>query len=637
MKNIWFAIALACLLTGHAIAQDSGLRSVVAPPAEYQNAQIRNLSTSNAMADLVANTATEAPLWADKETAVWFLANAADLIWDDTPAQAQKWLRKAWVLARDVSDSPKDEKLKEFFSRSAQVDSRTAVLGVARKHDHKLADELLNELAESKPKEKTDKGAFDDRTARSEQLLQMSLQVVDSNPEVAFSLAEQSLGDGISYSLQNVLTSLRLKNVELANRLFDLAMLRFRSGFPEPSEAQVLAGYLFQSGFTFSSNSSGQTILAVNPAYQDLAAVALTERQRANGFLSSAYQILARPLTIDSSLNRQRAEQILVLGGRLLPQYDAFDPELAPSARGLVAQLQRQLYPQAEATSSSTSARNDANSESTKHLTTEEIYDRHISALEEKAARQNDPISRKLGYVSAAIATTPQDYQRAIRIIDKIDDDNDLRKDATAFLFYRASLSFIGRGDFDKATELKQQVHHFARQAVLNIAMAQHYASARGDAEQKQLDRQRSFDLLNEVGRGLDAEKPSAKIAKIALARTAILANLDKAQGLAALEQTLQLINGLDSFDLRDASGPSLGLDDSVSRATIATPKVGFAFSAAVEPFLSTNLDEIIAAVETLRVKEVRGIARLEIAKLFFNSNLRSQKDPKLTQARPRN
>ena len=213
---------------------------------------------------MIKQSAGEAPLWDNKKAAVRALADAADLLWDENPGQGAKWLNKAWDLIEQVSDAPMDEKMKEYSSHSARSDLRAVVLRVARKHDPKLADKFLKQLSQKQWDEKKEHGAFDARTARSEQLLVLALQAVDTEPGLAFSLAEASLADGISHGLQNVLTGLRKKNIPLSNQLFDLALARFSSSQPDPSEAEVLAGYLFYPGTSFSSNSAGQTIFMTN-------------------------------------------------------------------------------------------------------------------------------------------------------------------------------------------------------------------------------------------------------------------------------------------------------------------------------------------------------------------------------------
>ena len=112
---------------------------------------------------------------------------------------------------------------------------------------------------------------------------------------------------------------------------------------------------------------------------------------------------------------------------------------------------------------------------------------------------------------------------------------------------------------------------------------------------------------------------------KIALGRTAVLAKLDEAQALVSLEQAVQMINKLESFDLRDRAAPDLGLGAAgTSGATVARPRIGFDFRSAIEPVIVTNFEQIAAMVERLTPKEVSGAARLEVAKLY----LQKTKDP---------
>src|SRR5437870_12405186 len=86
-----------------ALAQQSGQ---IDKERERQRLRLQAVS-------MVEQTAGEAPLWNDKRAAVQVLADAADLLWDETPGEGAKWLAKAWELIDQVSDSPKDPKLKE--------------------------------------------------------------------------------------------------------------------------------------------------------------------------------------------------------------------------------------------------------------------------------------------------------------------------------------------------------------------------------------------------------------------------------------------------------------------------------------------------------------------------------------------
>ncbi len=339
---------------------------------------------------MVTKTAEEATFWEDKKAAVEALADAADLLWEENAAQSAKWLLKAWNLIDEVPETPKDAKMSEFFNRSDKSGLRAAVLKVAYKHDTPLAEKFIKQLTEKEPDEKKDKGAFDDKSVRSEQLLTLALQAVETNPNLAFNLAQRSLADGISFSFQTVLTSLRQKDVNLANRLFDAALARLSS----PDEAQILAGFLFKSGFTFAANSSGGMILAVNPAQQNLPAVAQSEPNRAKNFLSASYQsFFARPILLDTPESKRKAENILLLANTIFGQYNTYAPELSQPIKAFLTQLQSQLYPNRQNQSSENKSRL---SSLPKDATKEETYEALIGDLEEKADKENDPIAKKL-------------------------------------------------------------------------------------------------------------------------------------------------------------------------------------------------------------------------------------------------
>ena len=587
---------------------------------------------------MVEQAASEAPHWNDKKAAVQVLADAADLRWDDTPAQGGKWLRTAWDLIDQVAEAARSERFKEFFKPSDRAELRALVLGVARKHDVQLAEKWLKQLAAEAPEEKKDRGVFDDRTARSEQLLRLAQQAIDVNPNLAFNFAERSLADGVSQSLQNVLTSLRQKNVELANRLFDLALARFQNGVSDPSEAEVLAGYLFQSGMTFSVNSSGQKIFVMNQDQRGLPAVAPSEPQRAKSFLVVVYQsLLSRPISLDTNEGKQRGQKLLFLGNRLVARYNTYAPEFAQPAQSFLAQLQRQLVPAGETETAASRSSGNKEDTTTKPLTKEELDEKRLTELEDTADKESDASLKKLAYVQAALAAKPEDYMRAQHIAGKIADDN-VRADAVSFVLYRAALFFVQKEEIEKAVDIAPQISDVLRRAVVKIAIAQRLiASEKGGPEELSLKRQRAFDLLVDIDRDLKKDEPSGNAVKIALGRTAVLAKLDEAQALVSLEQAVQMINKLDRFDLRDRWAPDLGLGVSAtSGATVARPRVGFDLRSAIEPLITANFEQIAAVVERLTPKEVSGVARLEVAKLYLQKTKDSSPSPKQLSGIPK-
>src|ERR1051326_8841115 len=91
---------------------------------------------------LVEQVGSEAEFWDDKKSAVEALASAADLLWDQNPARAAKWLRRAWELTDKLTDSEQNSVLKEFTTQSDKSQLKAIVLKVA----HARSEEHTSEL-----------------------------------------------------------------------------------------------------------------------------------------------------------------------------------------------------------------------------------------------------------------------------------------------------------------------------------------------------------------------------------------------------------------------------------------------------------------------------------------------------------
>ncbi len=492
---------------------------------------------------LIEQVGSEAELWDDKRSAVEALANAADLLWDRNPSRSSKWLRKAWDLVDQVTESEQNPAIKEFVRQSDKAQLKAIVLRVAHSHDPNLADKLVQQIAEEQPEQKKERGAFDDRTSRSEQLLWLARQALETNPQLAFNLAQRSLTDGISFTLQNLMTGLRKKDVGLANQLFDLALARFSSGTPDPSEAEVLAGYMFLPGINYSSNAAGVVMMSMDPAFRGEPPASKSEPERARRFLLTAYQtFFTRPLPLETQEDRQRAQKIWVFGNRNLGRYDSVAPEFSVPLKSYLTQLESKLFPEGRGDPFGTNRK--ASGEPAK--SDKERYESRIAALEERAEKTVDPAARNLAWVEVALAVDVEDYPRAKSYAEKISDDT-LKADAISFVLFRSALAQVRKKDFDKATELAPQIANLPRRAVVKIAIAQ----GLNDDQQ-----QARFELLTDVERELRKEEPSANVAKILLGRVALVATLDRNQGLVALEQSLQAMNKLDHFDLKNTAAP---------------------------------------------------------------------------------
>ena len=568
---------------------------------------------------LIERVGSEAELWDDKRSAVEALANAADLLWDRNPSRAGKWLTKAWDFVDQVPESEQNPALKEFVRQSDKAQLKSLVLRVAHKHDPKLADKFVEQIAEQQPEPRKDRGAFDDRTARSEQLLWLAQQALDTNPQLAFDLARRSLTDGLSFTLQNLMTGLRKKDVNLSNQLFDLALARFSSAVADPSEADILAGYLFQPGLSFSSNSAGTVIMTMNPMFRNEPPPFNTEPERARRFLLAAYQMFfTRPVPLETEEDRQRAQKIWVFGNRNLRRYDSVAPEFSVPLKAYLTGLESNLFP----TGRGDPFANNRRPGGDPPRSDKELYESRIATLEERAEKTADPAARNLAYVEAAIATDVEDYVRGKSVAEKISDET-LQADTISFLLYRSALSYVRKKEFDKAAELTPQIANPTRRAVVKIAMAQTLFSdpnSQGATPgEVKLAQQKGFDLLNEIERELRKEEPSSNVGRILLGRVALIARVDRDQALAALGQSLQSISKLDRFDLKDSSAPRLGIKGVWRTESQAdAPRLGFGFRSAIEPLISADFENVVNLADSLKVREVRGLAQLEIARLFL-------------------
>lgn len=605
------------------------LISVQALPQEVARTSEKDLKRQRERAQavlMVEQTASDAPLWDDRKSAVLALADAADLSWEQAPASARKWLAKAWELIDSVVEEPPNPSLKEFINRSHKSELQSIVLRVAHAHDRALAETFIKSLEDKELTEKKERGAFDDRTARSEQFLRLAQQAVDTNPDLAFALAQRSLVDGLSFTLQNVLTSLRRKSVDLSNRLFDLALARFSGSVTDPGEAEVLAGYLFQPGMTFSTNSAGSVIMSMNPMQRSDPVVAQSEPQRARAFLVAAYQaFLTRPMQTETPEAKMRAQKIWVFGTRNLGRYHTFATEFAGPARNFLAQLQTQIYPEGRGDPFSRDRQSGTGSDSTtKPRSEKEIYEARIADLEDRADKEAEPTAKKQAYVNAALAVDATDYERAKRIAEKIADD-DLRSDVVSYVLYRAALAYVTQKDIDKALELATKLSNVQRRAMVKIAVAQSSLTSAGEGkpepEELTVHQQRAFDLLRDVERDMKKETPSANAAKILLGRATLLGRLDKGQTLVSLSDAVLVINKLETFDLNDGSPPRLGLRmSSRSEALLDSPRLGFSFRRAVEPLIKTEFENLADLAGRFNRKEVRGAGRLAVAKLYLQA-----------------
>jgi hypothetical protein len=596
----------------------AGDRADAAAEAEGR-AALRSQSRSRAR-DLAAATADEALKWDDRRAAVRVLSDAADLLWADYPERCREWLGRAWELAGTLAEEDADNSVRRFRSSSPRSRGRAAVLTVAQKHDPQLADLLLKRLAdeeEQRPSGAARRGVFDDRTARSEQLLNMALALAESDPAAAASLAERSLSDGVSFQFQSVLLALRARDEAAANRVFDAALVRLGTRYAHPDEGQVLASYLFTPGRVLSAGVGRTASLAFGtqtPALRVTPAEA--DPVRTHRFLSVMQGILlSAPEPSQSPNPSQSAWEFMALSGRLAEGFKVYAPELWVPVAQRMARVAPDLAPARADSRLPAAARErlDSNAD-------EQQFSRiYWEGLEEAAAKESDPVARKLAYVRAALATPPEELERGRKLAGKISED-ELRRKVSSFLAYRAALSSLEGGHLDAAVRLAAEADPLHRSIIL-VAAARRTAAARPGAEGADAALARShraLELLSEADRLLKRDGLPPASLRVRLGLVAALAPVDPARAMQAFDELIEPINRDPHFDPFDEAAPrATELGDS-AEALLPRVRAGYGLRDAVTPLAQADLERSISIASRLSAPAVRGSCMLSIARTVY-------------------
>jgi hypothetical protein len=582
-----------------------------APAAESDESSLRAQAQQ-----LIGSAAAEAPKWDDERAAVRVLSKAADLLWDEDPLRARSWLTHAWELSRKVRDKG-DPRSAVRVRGTARSRARSEILSVAQKHDAAFARQLVDTLNEETEETefKSQRGLFDDRSARSEQLLGLAAANVESNPAVAESLAERSLADGISFRLQEVLLKLRARDPKLADRLFDAALGALTTSFSQPSEGQVIASYLFTPGRVLAVDEHSRLQVSVNPLAPVLATTpAQADPARARRFLTVMQQrLLAMPPPSTAANPSAYAQDFLTLVKSLSGAYSRHAPDLwVPLQQRMVqfapdaAVVRRPTAAEPEATRASAAA---GLNEAERHL-------RYLDDLEEAAGNETDPVARKLAYLKAALSTDINELERGRRLASKIE-EKELREQAISFLSYRAALDALDKKRTEEALNLAGDAGPIQRATIL-ISAAQAIAAERprGETEWQTGSRNlRVLELLTEADKVLKREDDASGDAlRVRLGLVAALAQADPIRAYSSMGEVVNLVNGMKSFDFMENTMPRVsGLGEPTAELLLPQIGGGYGITDAFKALARADLLGSVQLANRLTAPAGRGMILLEI------------------------
>jgi hypothetical protein len=587
----------------------SGKKPSSASAEEELQRQLREQQVVRILAVLRA-TADDAKSWNDAAAASKVQAQIADVMWDADSESARAVLIKAWETARKVEE-PKRERSR-FRNESLRTEARREAILVARRRAPDLSKKWLEQMAQEGAEGDQERGAFDDRTARSTLLLQMALQIVQENPDTAAALVIESLQDGISFGFQQVLIRIQEKNVELSQNVFRAALSRLKTaGMIDPNELLILYAYLYTPGRIVAANTSdnsGQIQLAVGRNRPQIAAAAQLSPALALDFLR-----LAANLLINSPLPATTENPALTARSQL----SAIRALLAPISQQLpelgVALQTRMQQITTEARFSTVQQSPPANMPASLPGETSGTYaERRVDLLEETARNERFTLGRDIAYAKAALATTVESYARGWDLSGKIEDGT-LRDNLRNWLTYRASLHFISLNDLDRAYQLTTKNNDPVQRAASLVVGAQRLIKGK--------DTNRATQWLLEARALIRKADPDENSARVALGIVSAYARIDSVAAFEVLAEAVRLM-GKTALSSRDEDqSPAImrfsGLDASPD-FTYGTE--GFSLKAAIGAFGPNQFEDVFGVVDRITPAELRGVAIIELSRKYLES-----------------
>jgi len=616
------AIALVWVNTG---ADSFSLRAQgrdISPGVKPTQIPPSQLELLKRIIDVLNSTAEEAKKWDDKGVAARTQAQIADLVWDANQENGNNYLKAAWTAATKVEEPKRDRS--SFVNPSLRNAVRRDVLLVARKRAPELAAIWLEEMIEeSNSAEKNERGTFDDRSARSAVLLQMANQVVAENPQAAAELLIDSLRDGVSFNFQTTLIRIQQKDSALAETVFRAALARLRAaGMSDPNELLTLYAYLYTPGRVIGANTSdnrNQVQLAVggtrvsNPAGRQNPGMA-------REFLELASDLLLTAPLADGNNAQTAARSLVSVIEMLLREVTQQLPEKAALLRARA----QQLGSEARFSNGPIQRRSDI-PEVRPGESKESFAERRVDLLEETASKARDPLTRDIGYATAAVATAVQRYERGIDLAGKVDDKN-LREGVRSWLLYRAVLHFISSGNLDEAHRLNLKNDDAAQRAVSFVVGAQRLINDK--------DTESASEWLREAGALVRKGEPNESMARIALGIVSTYGRFDTQASLEWLLYAVKLMRKASPASLNVDQAPALKRISGITPVTELTSNTaGFSLQAAVSAFPPDQFEQVLYVLNDITPQEARGMAVLTLCSNFLKTTPNATK--KISQAVP--
>lgn len=543
MNHLRFIVPFVVILSAPVCAQQipaatSPGKTTKAPAQQEVDPEI--LQRRSIALSLLQSLAIEARSYRDEPLRARVQARVADALWDQDQETARSLFRRAWEVAEAVeTDAPNPGN--SGFGRLAaspparpRTNLRREIVQLAARRDHALGEEFLARLTA-----KEAAGRANDRTSDRPEL--STAEVAErlslaggflraDNVERALQFADPALTRANTGAIQ-FLVELRAKNATAADQRF-AALLALANADPtsDANTVSLLTTYAFTPSITLVVSPNGIPSSFSSPPRPppDLAPALRSS------FFRVAANILLRPFAqLDQSSAGRAGTYFIAM--RLLPLFQQFAPELAPSISAQLAAL----GPEA-----SRATVNEGDRSINRGMSGDGGRDAIDDELKDRLDRAHGTDERDRAYAFAAIRAAEDGDARARDFVDKIE-DLDTRNGVRTYVDYFFIRSLLTKKRVDEALLLTRKADlphtlraHFITQAAAIVAGT---------------DRLRAMGLLDEAlteARRIDAGTPERAFCLVAL--LAQFSKLDKARGWELVSETVKAANAVADFTGED-------------------------------------------------------------------------------------
>ena len=307
-------------------------------------------------------------------------ARLGDTWWQDDQKRARAWMEKAIETVEYIPDQSPDD-------HTRRLATARIILSIIAHRDEKLGRRVKEIIAAS-----SEHDSNEERSKNADALVEEALAIVDRDPQRAALLGAESLRVGRPTMLAGLLWSLRTRDPKLADALFSQAVAVVQESYD---------GYLFPSLLRVAFPSlTEEPSLPVPP-----------DQLRAQLLLAAAAYVRSAMISSDSqgALCSSTAG-LIYLTAPLLPEFDRLLPlEQSSTVRQLIAGCQSRLSPMMQ-------QQVEDGQRNTPPKTVDDFLDAADKAKDSKA-------KTVLQARAAQLAAQHKDFERAIKIIDGMDDD----------------------------------------------------------------------------------------------------------------------------------------------------------------------------------------------------------------------